>query len=159
MLRLSLLAALGAAAFLLLPGVESRADKEDKEKGFVSIFDGKSLKGWRVSAKSGHSGASKHKSGGKWVVEDGAIDRQPGRPPATGASSSPTKHYGNYEIVLEMKNDFGPDSRPVPAQHREGAGVPGDDRLPRRTATSWASTARGMPGNVTDAQLHSSRTR
>jgi len=43
------------------------------EPGFMSIFDGKSLQGWHVSAQSGHSGTSKHTSGGRWVVEDGAI--------------------------------------------------------------------------------------
>ena len=38
------------------------------EEGFEALFDGKSLKGWHVSAKSGHSGTSKHQSGGRWVV-------------------------------------------------------------------------------------------
>ena len=33
------------------------------ETGFVSIFDGRTLSGWHVSAQSGHSGASKHTSG------------------------------------------------------------------------------------------------
>jgi hypothetical protein len=109
MFRLSLLAALGAAAFLLLPGVETRADKEDKEKGFVSIFDGKTLKGWRISAKTGHSGASKHKSGGKWVVEDGAILGSQDIP-GNGGIIITEKLYGDFEVALEMKNDFGPDS-------------------------------------------------
>ena len=110
MLRLSLLAALGAAAFLLLPRVESRADKEDdKEKGFVSIFDGKTLKGWRVSAKSGHSATSKHKSGGRWVVEDGAMIGSQDVP-GNGGIIITEKLYGDFEIALEMKNDFGPDS-------------------------------------------------
>jgi Domain of Unknown Function (DUF1080) len=110
MFRVSLLAALGAAAFLLLPGVESRAAKEaDKEKGFVSIFDGKTLKGWRISAKSGHSGASKHKTGGKWVVEDGALIGSQDIP-GNGGIIITEKLYGDYEVALEMKNDFGPDS-------------------------------------------------
>jgi hypothetical protein len=47
------------------------------ETGFVSIFDGQTLAGWHVSAKSGHSGASQHKTGGRWVVEDGAIVGNP----------------------------------------------------------------------------------
>ena len=109
MFRLSLLAALGAAAFLLLPGVESRADKEDKDKGFVSIFDGKTLKGWRISAKSGHSGASKHESGGRWVVEDGAMIGSQDIP-GNGGIIITEKLYGDFEVALEMKNDFGPDS-------------------------------------------------
>ena len=43
------------------------------EEGFVSIFDGQSLKGWHPSAKTGHSRASKNQSAGKWIVKDGAI--------------------------------------------------------------------------------------
>jgi hypothetical protein len=40
------------------------ADKKDKpdDDGFVSIFDGKTLKGWHVSAKTGHSKTSGNKS-------------------------------------------------------------------------------------------------
>src|SRR5690349_17896987 len=58
--------------------------------GFVSIFDGRTLDGWHVSAQTGHSGASQHKSGGRWVVEDGAI---------TGSQDTP----GNGGIVLTDK--------------------------------------------------------
>src|SRR5687767_7966867 len=43
------------------------------EEGFVEIFDGKSLAGWHISAETGHSGASGNKSGGRWLVEEGAI--------------------------------------------------------------------------------------
>ena len=60
------------------------------DAGFVSIFDGKTLKGWHVSAKTGHSGASDHKTGGRWVVEDGAI---------IGSQDTP----GNGGIVITDK--------------------------------------------------------
>ena len=44
-----------------------KADLPTPEKfddtGFVSIFDGKTLDGWKISAKTGHSGKSKNKSG------------------------------------------------------------------------------------------------
>ncbi|MEI7782323.1 MAG: FHA domain-containing protein, partial [Planctomycetota bacterium] len=40
------------------------------EPGWISLFDGTSLGGWHVSAKTGHSGTSKNTSGGRWVVED-----------------------------------------------------------------------------------------
>jgi hypothetical protein len=43
------------------------------DTGFVPIFDGKTLTGWKISAKTGHSRTSKNTSGGKWVVEKGAI--------------------------------------------------------------------------------------
>ena len=73
------------------------------EKGFVSIFDGKTLKGWHVSDKTGHG------TGGRWVVEDGAITGSQDRP-GNGGIVITDAHYGNFEVVLEMKNDFGPDS-------------------------------------------------
>ena len=43
-----------------------------EEPAFESIFDGATLKGWHVSTQTGHSRVSQHKSGGKWVVIDGA---------------------------------------------------------------------------------------
>lgn len=56
----------------LLIGDLVRADDFERDQfadaGFESIFDGKTLKGWHISGKSGHSGASQHKSGGRWVV-------------------------------------------------------------------------------------------
>jgi len=99
------LAAMLAALSLLPP---AHADK-DKDDGFVSIFDGKSLKGWKISAKTGHSGASKHKSGGKWVIEDGAIIGSQDIK-GNGGIIITEKEYADFEVILEMKNDFGPDS-------------------------------------------------
>jgi hypothetical protein len=62
---------------LLLGVTTGQADnapaQKDKGDGYVSLFDGKSLKGWHISAQSGHSNKSKNKTGGRWVVEDGAI--------------------------------------------------------------------------------------
>jgi hypothetical protein len=101
-----------ALPLLILPTPYLRGDKEkpaDKDKGFVSIFDGKTLKGWHVSAKTGHSRASKNKSGGRWVVEDGAIVGSQDIP-GNGGILITDKQYGNFEVALEMKNDFGPDS-------------------------------------------------
>src|SRR5262245_30146612 len=57
------------------PAQRSQAKKDPtlSDEGFKAIFDGKTLNGWHISAESGHSRASGNKSGGKWVVEDGAI--------------------------------------------------------------------------------------
>jgi hypothetical protein len=89
------------------------ADPPKPEKfddtGFVKIFDGKSLDGWKVSAKTGHSGTSKNKSGGKWVIEDGAIVGSQDVP-GNGGIVITDKQYGDFEVVLEMRNDDGPDS-------------------------------------------------
>jgi hypothetical protein len=96
--------------FILALHAPAAKDKPaDKEKGFVPLFDGKTLKGWKISAKSGHSAASKNKTGGKWVVERGAIHGSQDIP-GNGGILITTKEYKDFEVALEMKNDFGPDS-------------------------------------------------
>jgi len=79
------------------------------DTGFVSIFDGKTLNGWHVSAESGHSHKSGNKSGGRWVVEDGAITGSQDEPGNGGIVVSDGE-YGDFEVIVEMNNDFGPDS-------------------------------------------------
>ena len=79
------------------------------EPAFISIFDGTSLKGWHVSGKSGHSRASTNQSGGRWVVEKGAIIGSQDIP-GNGGLVLTDKKYGDFEVSLEMNNDFGPDS-------------------------------------------------
>jgi hypothetical protein len=79
------------------------------DEGFVAIFDGKSLDGWHTSAESGHSRASKNKSGGRWVVEDGAIVGSQDVP-GNGGIVITNDAYGDFEVALEMNNDFVPDS-------------------------------------------------
>src|SRR5262249_15775775 len=51
----------------------------------------------------------KNQSGGRWVVEDGAIVGSQDVP-GNGGIVLTDKAYGDFEVVLEMKNDFGPDS-------------------------------------------------
>jgi hypothetical protein len=99
---LAILAGAGLSAEELPP----RAPDKD---GFMPIFDGKDLEGWHVSAKTGHSGASKHKTGGRWVAEDGAIVGSQDIP-GNGGILITDQQFGDFEVVLEMKNDFGPDS-------------------------------------------------
>jgi hypothetical protein len=96
---------------LILLGValECSASAQTNETGFVSILDGQSLSGWHVSAKTGHSHASKNQSGGRWVVEDGAIVGSQDIP-GNGGIIITDKKYSDFEVKLEMKNDFGPDS-------------------------------------------------
>lgn len=83
--------------------------EELKDVGFEAIFDGKSVQGWHASAKTGHSRASQQKSGGKWVVEDGAIVGSQDIP-GNGGILITDQQFGDLEVVLEMNNDFGPDS-------------------------------------------------
>ena len=80
-----------------------------KDVGFRSIFDGQTLKGWHASAQTGHSSESGNKSGGRWVVENGAIVGSQDIP-GNGGIFLTDEQFGDYEVVLEMKNDFGPDS-------------------------------------------------
>jgi len=98
---------LGAVALVAIP--PSAADEKPKDDGFVAIFDGKTLDGWKVSAKTGHSGKSKNKTGGKWVAQDGAIVGSQDIP-GNGGIIITEKEYGDFEVALEMNNDFGPDS-------------------------------------------------
>lgn len=79
------------------------------ESGFAPIFDGRTLAGWHVSGKSGHSGASGHKTGGRWVVENSAIVGSQDIP-NNGGIVITDKPYADFEVVLEMNNDFVPDS-------------------------------------------------
>lgn len=94
------------AVFMLIAAPASAQKKDD---GYVSIFDGKSLDGWHVSAKAGHSKKSGNKTGGKWAVVDGMITGGQDEP-GNGGIIVTDKKYKNFEVVLEMKNDFGLDS-------------------------------------------------
>ncbi len=96
-----------AAIFLFAVGgsasQSSQVFAKPDEQGFVSIFDGKTLNGWHVSTKTGHG------TGGRWVVENGAITGSQDRP-GNGGIIITDAQYGDFEVVLEMNNDFGPDS-------------------------------------------------
>jgi hypothetical protein len=97
------------ALIITLAGAPTLPAQLTSPDGFTPIFDGKTLKGWHASAKTGHSSASQHKSGGRWVVEDGAITGSQDIP-GNGGILLTDEQFGDYEIVLEMNNDFGPDS-------------------------------------------------
>ena len=91
----------GFVAGLLLAAASLRAAEPDE--GFVSIFDGKTLDGWHISSQTGHG------SGGQWVVEEAAIVGSQDKP-GNGGIVITDKHYGDFEVIVEMKNDYGPDS-------------------------------------------------
>ncbi|MBI1777781.1 MAG: DUF1080 domain-containing protein [Proteobacteria bacterium] len=76
---------------------------------FRLLFDGTSLKGWHVSAASDHSRTSAHRSGGRWTVEAGAIIGTQDQPGNGGLLLSDDE-FGDVEIELEARNDFGIDS-------------------------------------------------
>ena len=74
-----------------------------------SIFDGRSLAGWKPSAQSNHSKASGNKTGGRWRVEDGMIVGSQDTPNNGGLLLTEAE-FGDVEIALETRNDFGMDS-------------------------------------------------
>ncbi len=75
------------------------------DAGFVPIFDGTTLHGWHASAETGHSSVSKHKSGGKWLVQTNAIIGSQDVP-GNGGILITDKQFGDFEIVLEIGADF-----------------------------------------------------
>jgi hypothetical protein len=70
-------------------------------QSFESIFDGQTLKGWHVSAQTGHSRASQHQTGGRWVVEEGAIVGSQDIP-GNGGILITDELFGDFEVVLKM---------------------------------------------------------
>jgi hypothetical protein len=76
---------------------------------WTPLFDGRSLAGWKPSPKSPHSKASKNTTAGNWRVEDGLIVGTQDTPNNGGLLLTEAE-FGDVEIALETKNDFGMDS-------------------------------------------------
>lgn len=74
------------AAFLCLAFLLPTATPAEKEEGFVSLFDGKSLDGWVGST-------------GGYAVEEGAIVCIPGK----GGNLFTEKEYGDFILRFEFK--------------------------------------------------------
>ena len=109
---LSFLTAIGIIALCCatpLIGEENALTAEQKAQGWILLFDGTSLKGWHATTQTGHSSASGHKTGGRWVIENGAIIGSQDIP-GNGGILLTDGLFGDFEVSLEMNNDFGPDS-------------------------------------------------
>jgi len=100
------------------PQVGQASDEDNKniadgvkadQAGFVSIFDGKTMAGWNLNAKSGHSSTSGNKSAGRWEIRDGVIIGSQDVP-GNGGLFMTDKTYTDFEIAVDMRNDFGLDS-------------------------------------------------
>ncbi len=74
------------AAFWLLEAASVCWAADKAEKGFVSLFDGKTLAGWHLE------------NGAKFVVEDGVLKHNEGH----GWLRS-DKEYGDFELRLEFR--------------------------------------------------------
>lgn len=92
-------------AMLVLAAVPAFAQgpaSRDDLAGFVPLFDGKTLDGWRKLTE--YSGDK-----GKWTVEDGAITGDQ-YPAGEGGLFVTEKQYSNYELYTEVKAHWPLDS-------------------------------------------------
>jgi lysophospholipase L1-like esterase len=74
------------------------------QDGFVSLFDGQTLSGWKM-----HDGLPKVHQGGKWWVEDGVVHGTQD-PPGKGGFLWIDRPYRDYILKLEAKLDYPVDS-------------------------------------------------
>ena len=92
---------------------------------FAPIFDGKTLKGWHVSTKTGHGTAA-------------SVGRQGRRDHRHAGQARQRRHRAHRRAVRRFRGLAGdgqrlrPGQRPVPPQHRGRQVLPGHDRLPRQ---------------------------
>jgi hypothetical protein len=86
-------------ALMLLPACVSRSDSQIPE-GFTPIFNGQDLSGWHIS-RSSHQGTTPDVR-----VEDGAIVLRQ-YPYGQGGVLLTDQEYGNFELYLEVKMDWG----------------------------------------------------
>ncbi|MGB7296290.1 MAG: DUF1080 domain-containing protein [Candidatus Aminicenantales bacterium] len=85
--------------------------EEEKREGWVSLFDGRTLAGWRGIGQEGIPA-------GHWAVEDGAIKklsagevpRQADGQPIQGGDLMTDRTCGNFELRLEWKINAGGNS-------------------------------------------------
>ncbi len=77
--------------------------KAGKKEEWISLFDGRTLRGWHTNPQRiGHG------TGGQWSVEDGAIVGQQD-PPGSGNGGIllTDRQFGDFELLIEMKPDWG----------------------------------------------------
>jgi hypothetical protein len=80
---------------------------EPDADGWIALFDGETLKGWHTNPeKIGHG------TGGRWTVEPGGVLAGEQDPPGSGNGGIllTDRKYGDFELSLEMKPNWGSDS-------------------------------------------------
>lgn len=89
-----------------LSGLEAAPD----DSGFVSLFNGKNLKGWWEGCGSTHSDLDKT-NGGIWLVDsvNGLLFANQ-NPNGAGSVLMTNKSYGNYELIFDLWPSFGNDA-------------------------------------------------
>jgi hypothetical protein len=103
MRRRSFVAASALAAVSTQLSVNAYAAPAEK---WIELFDGKTLKGWHKNPERiGHG------TGGNWQVEDGVITGEQDPPDSgNGGILLTDARFGDFELELELRPDFGPDS-------------------------------------------------
>ena len=89
-----------ASVFGLIQPLAYAAPKKNE---WITLFDGKTLKGWYKNPQK-----IAHGTGGHWQVEGGTITGEQD-PPGSGNGGillSETK-FGNFEVMIDMKPDWG----------------------------------------------------
>lgn len=92
---------------LVTPGVAAAAEPQPDANGWIPLFDGKTLAGWHKNPhKIGHG------TGGKWTVEPGGVLAGEQDPPGSGNGGIllTDEKFGDFELALEMKPNWGSDS-------------------------------------------------
>lgn len=95
-----------ALAFLANSLAVSRGRAEGEsaaDDGWITLFDGKTLKGWHKNPERiGHG------TGGKWYVEEGAITGEQD-PPGSGNGGIllTDREFGDFELLIDLKPDWG----------------------------------------------------
>jgi len=110
--RLLLRSAAGAAAasfaapYVLTRARTLAADSAPDGQGYIALFDGNTLTGWHKNPqKIGHG------TGGKWVVDKGAISGEQDPPNGgNGGVLLTDRKFGDFELQLEMNPDWSIDS-------------------------------------------------
>lgn len=92
------------AVTLALVGCTGDGAVNGAPKGFVSLFNGSDLAGWKR-----HENLPGHGVAGKWFVEDGAIVGMQ-EPPGKGGFLTTLEEFCDFELLLETKIDWPFDS-------------------------------------------------
>ena len=86
--------------------VSGSAISNPTHKGFIALFDCKSLSGWHTNEqKIGHG------TGGHWQVENGVLTGEQD-PPGSGNGGvlMTDQKYGDFELLVDLAPDWGVDS-------------------------------------------------
>lgn len=87
--RLYLLALLATTAVFSTHSIAATVSSPGKKSKWVTLFDGKTIKGWHNYNKQGMTG---------WLIEDGAL-----APDGTGGDLVTDQEYENFELEFDFK--------------------------------------------------------